>query len=148
MNSKPLAVLALAVAGLSAASLAQARGDVDVQWSVTIGSPVGIYAPQPYLHRAPVVVAQPVYRPYPVYPVHQAYPVYPVYQPYRAHGRGDADRDGIPNRYDRVYNPRWDRDGDGIPNRYDRYDRHDHRQPQHGGGHDRNPGRDDDRRGR
>ncbi len=29
-------------------------------------------------------------------------------------GRGDSDRDGIPNRYDR------DRDNDGIPNRYDR----------------------------
>jgi hypothetical protein len=26
----------------------------------------------------------------------------------------DADRDGVPNRYDR------DRDGDGVPNRYDR----------------------------
>ena len=34
----------------------------------------------------------------------------------------DRDHDGIPNRYDRVYNPRWDRDGDGIPNRYDRHD--------------------------
>jgi hypothetical protein len=33
--------------------------------------------------------------------------------------RGDADRDGIPDRWDRVYNPRWDRDGDGVPNRYD-----------------------------
>ena len=29
-------------------------------------------------------------------------------------GRGDRDRDGVPNRYDR------DRDGDGVPNRYDR----------------------------
>ena len=27
--------------------------------------------------------------------------------------RGDRDRDGVPNRYDR------DRDGDGVPNRYD-----------------------------
>lgn len=27
--------------------------------------------------------------------------------------RGDRDRDGIPNRYDR------DRDGDGVPNRFD-----------------------------
>jgi len=32
------------------------------------------------------------------------------------------DGDGMPNRYDRVYNPRWDRDGDGVPNRYDRHD--------------------------
>ena len=48
---------------------------------------------------------------------------------YRAGGwqRGDQDRDGIPNRYDRdrdndgVAN-RYDRDrdGDGVPNRYDR----------------------------
>lgn len=30
-----------------------------------------------------------------------------------AHGGGDRDRDGVPNRYDR------DRDGDGVPNRYD-----------------------------
>ena len=28
-------------------------------------------------------------------------------------GRGDRDRDGVTNRYDR------DRDGDGVPNRYD-----------------------------
>ena len=28
--------------------------------------------------------------------------------------RGDRDRDGIPNRFDR------DRDGDGVPNRFDR----------------------------
>jgi hypothetical protein len=145
MNSKPLAVLALAVAGLSAAGLAQARGDVDVQWSVTIGSPLGIYVPQPAIRRAPVVVvAPPVYRPY------QAYPVsYPVYAPYRYRGRGDADRDGIPNRYDRVYNPRWDRDGDGVPNRYDRNDRRDQRQPQHGHGqNDGPPRRGDDRPGR
>ena len=31
-----------------------------------------------------------------------------------AWARGDRDRDGVPNRYDR------DRDGDGVPNRYDR----------------------------
>ena len=62
----------------------------------------------------------------------------PVVRP--AWGR-DRDHDGIPNRYDRVYNPRWDRDGDGIPNRrdphrnwnartdgrYDRDGRHDRR---------------------
>ena len=41
--------------------------------------------------------------------------------------RYDRDGDGVPNRYDRLYNPAWDRDGDGIPNRNDRYDnrRHD-----------------------
>ena len=31
-----------------------------------------------------------------------------------AEGRGDRDRDGVPNRVDR------DRDGDGVPNRVDR----------------------------
>ncbi|TCS36830.1 YXWGXW repeat-containing protein [Paucimonas lemoignei] len=31
-----------------------------------------------------------------------------------AYGRGDKDRDGVPNYADR------DRDGDGVPNRYDR----------------------------
>ena len=30
-----------------------------------------------------------------------------------AHGRGDRDHDGVPNRVDR------DRDGDGVPNQYD-----------------------------
>lgn len=34
---------------------------------------------------------------------------HPGYRP-----RGDRDRDGIPNRFDR------DRDGDGVPNRFDR----------------------------
>jgi len=29
------------------------------------------------------------------------------------YARGDRDRDGVPNRYDR------DRDGDGVPNKYD-----------------------------
>ncbi len=35
-------------------------------------------------------------------------------QQYQGYGRGDRDRDGIPNRVDR------DRDGDGVPNRHDR----------------------------
>lgn len=37
------------------------------------------------------------------------------------HGRGDRDRDGIPNRYDR------DRDNDGVPNRWDRNPNNPHR---------------------
>ena len=63
----------------------------------------------------------------------------PVYNP-----RWDRDGDGIPNRYDRVYSPRWDRDGDGVPNRYDRYDnrRHDR---DHDGIPDRFDRRDDRR---
>jgi len=125
MNRKQLAALTLALVGLGTAGLAQARGDVDVQWSVTIGSPGGVYAPAPVVVAAqPVYVQRPVVRAYPApYPVYAPAPVYrqPYGQPYRHAGWGDADRDGIPNRYDRVYNPRWDRDGDGVPNRYDRH---------------------------
>ena len=114
---------ALCLAG--AVGTAQAR-DVDVQWSVTIGTPVYAQPIVPY--------AQPVVRyvqPVPVYrrsvPVH-VQPVQ-VYQPpghwpaprWQA-SRWDRDADGIPNHHDRLYNPRWDRDGDGVPNRRDRYD--------------------------
>ncbi len=119
MNSKHLAALALALTGTLAAGAACAGGRPDVQWSVTIGSPhagvtVGapIYAPQGY---APHSYAQRAYAPR-VYS--QPVVVVPQRGLYRA-GWRDADQDGIPNRYDRVYNPRWDRDGDGIPNRHD-----------------------------
>ncbi|MES2959999.1 MAG: hypothetical protein V4792_17555 [Pseudomonadota bacterium] len=119
MNRKTLIIGALAIAGALSAGIAQARSDV--QWSVTIGAPIGvpIYS-QPY----------PGYnQPYPVYT--QPYPDYrPVpivrYRGYQSSAYGDRDHDGIPNRYDRVYNPRWDRDGDGIPNRYERQPRNGH----------------------
>lgn len=106
--NKLLAAAALATTGAFGAGDAEAR-DVDVQWSVTIGSP--FYVP------APVLVPPPVYLPRPVFG-----PPAPVYwqHGYREPRRWDRDGDGIPNRYDRRYNPRWDRDGDGIPNRYDR----------------------------
>jgi hypothetical protein len=135
MNRKHLIALALAVAGTTAAGLAQARGPVDVQWSVTIGSPVGVYLPAPVVvqQRAPVYVAAP-----PVYRPHVAYPAYPIY---RHAGWGDADRDGIPNRYDRVYNPGWDRDGDGVPNRYDRNDNRRDDRRDNGRGHGGRDGR-------
>lgn len=122
MNRKPLALLTLALAGLGTAGLAQARGnDVDVQWSVTIGTP-GVYMPAPVVVAPqPVYMQRPVVRAYPA-PVYVPAPVYRTYPGYYRHaGWGDADRDGIPNRYDRVYNPRWDRDGDRVPNRYDRH---------------------------
>jgi hypothetical protein len=101
-------VSALALSAALGAGAAQAR-DADVQWSVTIGSPV-------YGHRAPVVTV-PVYPAYPVYRQHA-----PIYAPirYQAPRQWDRDGDGIPNRHDRYYNPAWDRDGDGIPNRHDR----------------------------
>jgi hypothetical protein len=107
MSIRKLFVAAAALAATLGAGLAQAHGGNDVQWSVTIGAPV--YA-----------------APYPVY--QQPYPqryerrYEPQYQHYQRPSRWDRDGDGIPNRYDRVYNPRWDRDGDGIPNRYDRRD--------------------------
>ncbi len=109
MSSKKLFVSAVFVAGALVTGMAQARSDV--QWSLSIGIPVGvpIYS-QPY----------PVYTP--AYPVHtRPAPVYPQRQ-FRQPTRWDVDGDGVPNRYDRVHNPRWDRDGDGVPNRYDRHD--------------------------
>ncbi len=129
MKTRRLAFAALALAATASAGLAQARGPVDVQWQVTIGSPVGGYP-----GRGGVVVAAPVY--VPVYvPVYRPTPVFlpaPLYVPapvppsytnaYRQPTRWDVDGDGIPNRYDRVYNPRRDVDGDGIPNRHDRHD--------------------------
>ena len=114
MSSKKLILAAVALTATLGAGIAQAHGRDDVQWSVTIGAPV--YS-QP-------VYSQPVYTPAPVF-VEPA----PVYSRgygyghgYRQPTRWDRDGDGIPNRYDPVYNPRWDRDGDGVPNRYDRYD--------------------------
>ena len=107
------ATLAL-VGGLAAVGAAQAQDNV--QWSVTIGSDAPVYT-----------VPAPVYRvPPPVYRAPVMVPQYREYDRYHGYGyhhptRWDRDGDGIPNRYDRVYNPVWDRDGDGIPNRYDRH---------------------------
>ena len=129
MNSRKLIVFALALAGVLSVGLAQARDHNDVQWSVTIGAPIGVplYS-QPYpVYSQPV----PVYaQPYPAYS--QPYPVFaPRHYPQRQYQqptRWDRDGDGIPNRYDRYDrdNPRdhagRDRDGDGIPNWQDRYD--------------------------
>ncbi|HEX6706944.1 MAG TPA: hypothetical protein VF169_19455 [Albitalea sp.] len=111
-NRKWVLAAAVVFAGAAAAGAAQAHDEV--QWSVTVGSPVGVPVYQQ---------AVPVYQPVPVYT--QPAPVY--YPRHYHHGyqqptRWDRDGDGIPNRYDRVYNPVWDRDGDGIPNRYDRRD--------------------------
>jgi hypothetical protein len=108
-KSKLAIPVVLALAGALGANAAQAR-DVDVQWSVTIGTPVyrepvPVYTAPAPVYRAPVRVVRPQFVPV----VH-----------YRQPSVWDRDGDGIPNRYDRVYNPVWDRDGDGIPNRYDR----------------------------
>lgn len=107
---KPTLIALVAAAGMTAGA-AQARDDV--QWSVTIGSPV-------YTRPAPVYVPAPVYAPAPVYVQPAPVVVYPSYghrhyRDYRAPSRWDRDGDGIPNRYDAVYNPRWDRNGNGVP---------------------------------
>ena len=100
MNSKTV-FAGLALAGALAAAAAPAHAGGNVQWSVTIGAPL------------PAVVVRDTYYPY--------HPRPPVVVVPRHVGNWDRDGDGIPNRYDRVYNPRWDRDGDGVPNRHDRY---------------------------
>jgi hypothetical protein len=108
----------LALLGALSGTAAQAHG-ADAQWSVTIGAPV-IRLPVPVLHipvPAPVVIV-PAPRPLPVVGYSHA-------GHYREPTRWDVDGDGIPNRYDRVYNPVWDRNGDGIPDR--RADRREHR---------------------
>ena len=155
MTTRKFAFAAFAVAATLAASLssggAQARGPVDVQWQVTIGSPGGGYpARSPVYYPEPVYLPAPVYRPAPVYvpaPVYLPAPVVvlPGYDyrdgpVYREPRHWDADGDGIPNRHDRVYNPRWDRDGDGYRDhhghhgrsqRESREDRDDRRKDRH-----------------
>jgi hypothetical protein len=107
-KSRLFATAALALTGALGLGAAQAH-EADVRWSITIGSPVQYQAVPTYVRPAPVVV----------YPA----PAYPVYQrSYQQPTRWDRDGDGIPNRYDHLYNPAWDRDGDGIPNRHDRFD--------------------------
>lgn len=108
--ARPLLAGAIGLAALAAVPAAQARSDVYFS--------IGINAPYGYVEPAPVyVVPQPVYvQPAPVYV--QPEPVYVV--PGRPYGHGyhhghhrgrggpwgDADRDGVPNRYDRrPHNP-------------------------------------------
>ena len=111
MTTRALAIVALALAGAVGTTVAEARDRTDVQFSVQIGPPVfGAWA-RP-LHDVRIVHA-----PFGFDRDHDGIPNRHdrVYNP-----RWDRDGDGVPNRYDRVYNPRGDRDGDGIPNRYDR----------------------------
>ena len=114
-KSRLLAVAALVATSSLGAGVAQAQ-ETYVNWSITIGTPVPMVPVLP----APVIV-----RPAPV--VVQPAPHYVRYPHYEERGyhqptRWDRDGDGIPNRYDRVYNPVWDRDGDGIPNNRDHFD--------------------------
>ncbi|HEU5297437.1 MAG TPA: hypothetical protein VFU71_21845 [Burkholderiaceae bacterium] len=117
-KSRLLAAAALVATGALGVGVAQAQ-ETHVSWSITIGSPVPVLPLPAIVGPAPVVVqpAQVVVQPAPYYHDRR------YHQPMR----WDADGDGIPNRYDRLYNPAWDRDGDGIPNYRDHYDnrRHD-----------------------
>ena len=115
MNRK-LIIAAVALAGTLAAGASQAHSN-NVQWSVTIGGPgVAIGLPVPVLPR-PVIVVPSGHAPRHVYPVRQVH--------------WDADRDGIPNRFDRdsrhfdaratLRHAQWgDFDRDGVVNRFDR----------------------------
>ena len=122
--AKPLLAAALVIGGLAAASAAHARSDVHFS--------IGLHAPIGYVQPAPVYVQpQPVYvQPRPVYV--QPQPIYynDSHRRQRGGAWGDADRDGVPNAYDRHYDGRdgrsahrargWgDADRDGVPNRYD-----------------------------
>jgi PXPV repeat (3 copies) len=105
-RAKTFLAAAVVLGGLAAASAAHARSDV--QFSIGIHAPIGYgYG---YAQPAPVYVQpQPVYvQPQPVYV--QPQPVYVE----RRHGHRwhesrrwrDADRDGVPNRFDRApHNP-------------------------------------------
>jgi len=98
-SAKPLLAAAIAIGALGAATAAQARSDV--VFSIGINAPLGYVQPAPvYVQPAPVY-----YQSQPVYYQYQTQPVYYVNH-HRAHNRrgawGDADRDGVPNRYDRA----------------------------------------------
>ena len=114
-HARTLLAAAFAVGALAVGNAAHARSDVHLS--------IGVQAPFGYVEPAPVYV-QPrtVYvQPQPVYV--QTQPVYVQPQPvyyydnynynyghhHRPHGRhggawGDADRDGVPNAYDRAPN--------------------------------------------
>lgn len=119
------ATAALCLAGTLGTGMAQAR-EAELQWSLTIGTPPFVQAPRPYVRVQP----HPSYsRPAPFYAPLAARP---ADRGWTRPTRWDRDGDGIPNRYDRLYNPAWDRDGDGIPNRRDHFD--DRRQDPRGDG--------------
>ena len=95
--AKLLVASAGAALALGAASVAHARSDV--HFSIGINAPLGYVQPAPIYYQP-----QPVYvQPAPVYV--QPQPIYYYgHQPrhVRHGGWRDADRDGVPNRYDRA----------------------------------------------
>ena len=114
-SAKPVLAAAIALGSLAAASGAHAGLVSNAVVSVSVGAPVRHVQPAPvYVQPAPVYV--------------QPHRVQAPQHRYESRGPwGDADRDGIPNRYDRhddrrvAYRGPWgDADRDGVPNRYDR----------------------------
>lgn len=125
-SAKSLVVASLALGAVGLASAAHARSDVVL--SIGLNVPVA-----GYVHQAPVYVApQPVYvQPRTVYYGNE-------YRPVQRAAWRDADRDGIPNIYDRdsrFYDARmaqrrggWrDTDRDGVANRWDNAPRNPYR---------------------
>lgn len=119
MNSRKLVFsAALLLNGVLAASSAHAGPHL--QWQLTVETPVirlpgHVVLPLPPIPVPRVVVTAPLGHGRGAYDGR----IEPDPRSYRDRSRWDADGDGVPNRYDRVYNPHWDRDGDGVANRYD-----------------------------
>ena len=124
---KSLAAAALAMGTLVAAATAHARNDV--QFSVTLGNPgIHVQSGPAYSHQRPVYVQQaPVYvQPRPVYV--QPAPIYvrprPMYyvQPASVYGWGHPHyKNHHGSNQPKWRGPKGDYDRDGVPNRYDRY---------------------------
>ncbi len=126
MKTRKIALALTLFAGTLAAGAAQAGGP-EVRLSVELATPT-IRLPGHLVLPLPPI---PVPRLVVVQPSREVAYIEPRFEQGYGQGYGpgyaagytrtyrDADRDGIPDRRDPVYNPRWDRDGDGVPNRYD-----------------------------
>jgi hypothetical protein len=100
ISAKPLLAAAVAFSALAAGTAAHARTDIGV--SIGFGVPYGYVQPAPvYVQPRPVYVQPQTFyvQPQPIYV--QPQPIYHRHQPRRGPW-GDADRDGVPNRYDRA----------------------------------------------
>jgi hypothetical protein len=128
LNNRRLTLVPAAIAlggailGALVGTAAHARGG-DVQLIVTLPVPV-ITLPAPRVYLPAPVLVQPVQRSEPPAAVVVYEPVY-RHPGFSGLTRWDVDGDGIPNRYDRVYNPPWDRNGNGVPDRRE-YGHHRH----------------------
>jgi hypothetical protein len=103
-TAKTLAIAALGFGALAATSAAHARSDVYFS--------IGIDAPVRYVQPAPVYV-----QPAPVYV--QPQPVYVQPRPIRYHGYSNGYGHGHGHRHHHRRGPWGDADRDGVPNRYD-----------------------------